>query len=308
MTLNEFINDIFMRNFLPRHKSTQQTYTVYINQYISPNLGAKDLEAIKVLDVQNLMDWMAEGSQHGLQCDICRDTITRTIALLRRIYNIAVEMELVKSNPVKTKLLKNRGSDSGHHKALSDMEIHRVRDRIPRLKIPMQRTCMALITYTGMRPEELRGLRWEDIHIEEKYLVIRRAVTYTCGKIHIDTPKTESANRTIYIVEPLQKILRDAPIKRGFVCHGRDREEAIAESSWVKFCNNILEQLGMKGKYTMYDFRTTFATNCKEAGLTSIQIAEMMGHADTRMVEKIYAPRRHESVMKNGEFLERFLS
>jgi len=59
---------------------------------------------------------------------------------------------------------------------------------------------------------------------------------------------------------------------------------------------------------TPYDFRTTFATRAKESGQTSAQVADLLGHKDTRMVERIYARTRHQSVMKQLEAIERLNS
>ncbi len=47
------------------------------------------------------------------------------------------------------------------------------------------------------------------------------------------------------------------------------------------------------------------ATQAKESGQTSAQVADLLGHKDTRMVEKIYARTRHHSVMKQLEAIER---
>ena len=41
--------------------------------------------------------------------------------------------------------------------------------------------------------------------------------------------------------------------------------------------------------YSDADFRTTFGTQMKEYGKTSAEVADLMGHADTRMVERVYA-------------------
>ena len=38
--------------------------------------------------------------------------------------------------------------------------------------------------------------------------------------------------------------------------------------------------------------------------MTSAQVADVMGHADTRMVETVYAPRRHEGIMKHKNTIE----
>ena len=45
-------------------------------------------------------------------------------------------------------------------------------------------------------------------------------------------------------------------------------------------------------------------TQLKESGLSSAIVADLMGHADTRMVETVYARTRHEGVMKQLEAVE----
>ena len=63
------------------------------------------------------------------------------------------------------------------------------------------------------------------------------------------------------------------------------------------------KHLGIVG-FCAYDFRTTFATQLKESGMTSSAIADLMGHEATRMVERVYARRRKEGVMKHLSALE----
>ena len=53
------------------------------------------------------------------------------------------------------------------------------------------------------------------------------------------------------------------------------------------------------------NFRTTYATQLKEYVCSSAIVADLMGHADTRMVETIYARTRHEGILKQLDYLER---
>ena len=43
----------------------------------------------------------------------------------------------------------------------------------------------------------------------------------------------------------------------------------------------------------------------KENGMTSAQVADLMGHADTRMVETVYARAREEGIKKRRGDLEK---
>ena len=77
----------------------------------------------------------------------------------------------------------------------------------------------------------------------------------------------------------------------------------MAMSSFGKMYRRAFKLLGIQN-YNNHDWRTTFGTQLKEAGMSSAQVADMMGHADTRMVETVYARRRHEGVMKHKNTVE----
>ena len=71
----------------------------------------------------------------------------------------------------------------------------------------------------------------------------------------------------------------------------------------MKGVKRAYKELKIKG-FSNYDFRSTFGTQLKESGLSSAIVADLMGHADTRMVETVYARTRHEGVMKQLEAVE----
>ena len=62
--------------------------------------------------------------------------------------------------------------------------------------------------------------------------------------------------------------------------------------------------LGIKGRYSSYDLRTTFATQMIEAGQSAFSVAQMMGHKDSRMVETVYTRRRREGVESRRALIE----
>lgn len=63
-------------------------------------------------------------------------------------------------------------------------------------------------------------------------------------------------------------------------------------------------KLKIKGRFDNHDFRTTFGSQMKEMGLTAAQVADLMGHADTRMVETVYARARKSGIMKQRDAIE----
>lgn len=117
---------------------------------------------------------------------------------------------------------------------------------------------------------------------------------------HIDTPKSKSSCRTILLAQPLCNIIKDNWKNSGFVFGDH---EPLCYVSYQRLRRQCFKALNIVG-FNNHDFRATFGTQLKEKGLTSAQVADLMGHADTRMVETVYARTRHEGVMKNLDAID----
>jgi len=300
-TLSEFVNDSYRKNFMRKLSPTTVTnYNVYLDRYILPNLGDKHMDQITVEDIQKLYDWMADSKKHGCRTNLNSDTIKRVGGLIGRLYHIAIEMKLVTDSPIKKTLLTNDGEEPGHHQALPDSEVTRIKQQVADLPDEQQRLYMGLLIYTGMRREEIAGIGWEHIHLEDRYGEICRVVVYPDGKNAVirNKTKTKYSAREFIIPEPLYEILKPCEKKEGFIIHGRDADKPAPISTLKRIYTRAFRTLGIEG-YDNHDWRATFGTQLKEAGMTSAQVADLMGHADTRMVETTYAPTRHEGIMKH---------
>ena len=176
-------------------------------------------------------------------------------------------------------------------------------EAIPLLANEEERLYMTLSVFMGLRPEEVYGLKWTDLHLDSNYGLIRRAVTHPDkSKPYVDTTKTESSTRTFLISSKPKEILKACQKEDGFILGGIS-PWCYSRTQRVK--RRAFTNLGIRGYCTPYDFRTTFATQAKESGQTSAQVADLLGHKDTRMVETIYARTRHQSVMKQLDVIER---
>lgn len=306
--LRDFVeSDYKPTYFVGLAETTKETYRQYLTYNIYPFLGELYLTDITVKTIQDFYNWMAEGSKNGRKTDINADTITRTSGLLNKIFNVALALKYIPDNPIKPELLKNPGQKGKHHTALPQDDALRARAKISQLTDERQRLFMALLAYdTGMRPEEILGLRWEDINLERRYLEIRRTVTYPdknkpCLK---DGGKTELSERTIIINPALVKILDSVEDKTGYVIHGRKSEDIISRSTYQRTYTEAFKALGISG-HSPYDWRSTFATELCELGISSKKVADMMGHSTTRMVEKVYSTKRREGILSNREIIDR---
>ncbi len=296
-TVRQFVEETYAPTFIARlAPKTVVNYRLYLDLNILPFLGDMPMDQVTVATIQQFYDWMATAGEHGRKKNLNACTIRRVSGLASRIFKVAMEMKIIPETPFKHSLLNIRAEEAGHHKAMTDEEIQRVRQAIPHLQDRNERLYMGLLAYTGMRPEEALGMCWENVALEQQYAKVVQAVTYPGNsRAYIGKPKTAHAARTVLLPKVLVDILRPERQPRGYLLGG-DKPWCYSHKTQVS--KRALAHLRLEG-YSDADFRTTFGTQMKEYGKTSAEVADLMGHADTRMVERVYARTRHEGVMKH---------
>ena len=215
-------------------------------------------------------------------------------------------MGLISETPIKNKLLKNNGEDSTHHKAMLPAEYIAVRKKALTLTNPRHQLYACLLAYTGMRIEEILGLKWELVNLDGGYCYVQEVVTYPDKSLpYIDpNPKTESSARTVILPPPVIEVLRKHAKLSGYVLSaGRNHQEPMPYVTYQRMYRETFKELGIHGKYNNHDFRASYATWLKESGVEISSAADLMGHKDTRMMSRVYAPTRHESIISHQNLI-----
>lgn len=306
VTLKEFVDNTYRKSFIDGlEETTKANYERYLRLYILPYMGSKPMGEITLATIQSFYDWLANGKSHGCKKNINKKSIDRIGGFLSRILIIATEMKVIQESPFKIKLLRNNGQASYHHKALPDDEVNRIKKAVPLLQDDRERLYMGFLIYTGLRREEILGLEWNHIDFQNHCGNVKQVVVYPNNKKAFikNNPKTIHSERPFIIPQPLLDILQVVATKTGFIIHGKDPTKPISLSTFQRMYTSVFKKLGIQ-EYNNHDWRATFGTQLKEAGLTSAQVADIMGHADTRMVETVYAPRRKEGIMKHKKTIE----
>lgn len=122
-----------------------------IRKHILPRLGAILINEIKTADIQV---WFDELCQQGY----ARASIQKIRHILSPAFDSAVEDEIIAKNPMKFKRLKINTDKETHHKAIPADKMAEVRAGIADLP-EREKRLASLLCYTGMRFEEILGLR-----------------------------------------------------------------------------------------------------------------------------------------------------
>jgi len=99
----------------------------------------------------------------------------------------------------------------------------------------------------------------------------------------------------------LKSILLSSSSRQGFALGGD--EPLLPYSTTKRTFEKAKKALGITG-YNNHDFRITYATQLSKKGLTNKEVAGLLGHADTRMMDKVYAPTRKSRIMKQHDIIE----
>lgn len=282
---------------LPKLKqSTAKTNLVRLKNQILPFFGQYRINEITPQLMQSFIDKLA-GSDNLQRKPYTRVSIKLIISVVNQILNIAIGLGYDIKNPCNPAILNIGGASVKHHRAIPDEKVLEIKKMIPTLD-EQERMCCALLVYTGMRIGEVFGLRWEDIHLDERYISIQRTLSKDInGRVIVSSPKTEGSVREVVICESLFAILDPLKKDSGFLFSDG---EVPTRAFTSRISRGMFKKLGIE-EYTNHDFRVTFATQLKESGLSLPLIADMLGHKNTKMIEDVYGVRRHETIIKQRD-------
>lgn len=179
-------------------------------------------------------------------------------------------------------------------------------------------TCVlsyALALYTGLRGEEICGLRWMDIYLPQETLIVRQAIARNHGKPYVKPPKTQSSARKVPLMPEIIKMLNDRynyvcfkegvqePKPNWFVVGERDKfkDPTLLTTNFIRICRNN-GIYGIEGKpLSMHGLRHTFATIGVQAKTIDIKsLAAILGHSNVAMTLNTYAGVGDDAMRAEG--------
>lgn len=164
--------------------------------------------------------------------------------------------------------------------------------------------------YTGLRIGELCALRWENIHISDRYLHVRHTVqrltridTTHKSELYLSGPKSASSNRFVPIPVFLLPVLQPYfhPEHPDYFLLSQSAASPMDPRTFQNHYQKILSQAGLR-YLNFHAIRHTFATRCITNGMDPKTLSEILGHSDLKVTLEYYF---HSSLEFKKEQIDR---
>jgi integrase len=280
---------------------TAQRYRQLVEHQIAPHLGAKPLQKLTRLDVE---EWHTTLRHGGLA--------SRTIGHAHRMLSKALGDAERDGAVVKNVCKLQKAPRITEREMVIVQDVAGLVDKLrgERLYVP---AIVAL--FTGMRLGEVLALRWNRVDLEGKVLMVREALEPTKAHgVRFKAPKSKAGRCDITLPDTLVDALREH--RRGVLelqmklGAGRLSDDALlfsnldgmplqpsnVSSDW----GDLAERIGAPG-VTFHGLRHTHASQLIASGVDIVTISKRLGHAKPSVTLAIYAHMFHTDDSKAAD-------
>jgi len=210
--------------------------------------------------------------------DKSRDTIRSNYFALKFFYENVLNKKLDSTIPLTKRKIKLPN-------VISKSEVELLINNTTNLK---HKLTLGLLYYTGLRLNEARNLKWENIDFEKELINVKN------GKGNKD--------RTIFLHKKLNELLENNGIKKQGLILLSERATKYNERTIQKIVENALKKSDIKKIVTPHTLRNCFATHLLEAGADIRYIQELLGHANLQTTQ-IYTHVANKDIKRLADLL-----
>ena len=316
LTISELLT-IYLKEYASHRKAdmTLDNYRYYANRFIKPEFGHLTIPEFRV---GHITQWVTRmGNKH-----ISNTTLKSYLSPLRSAFRYAKSQNLVEYNPFidfewpeesRQTLQKKRARKK--QKKLDVFTLEEISGLLTAGQRPQETHIIQFGFWSGLRPEELFALHWEDIDFNRGIACISRAKVFRRGYTMIEeTPeerevlkeiKTGELGERDLILLPsaLSALQRQQPYTHThspFVFHADYNNKPWRNTN--QFRNRFQKLCVLAGvRYRRpYMMRHTYASMLLKEGENENFVARQLGHVDTQMLRKVYGEFIPDSGTDNG--------
>lgn len=249
--------------------------------------GKKIVSKIRPIDIENYqMDRIDQGIAHV--------TIDLELTILKAMISKAFDNDIVGGRVLKAFRIIKKLSSMSERARQRTITVDEYQRLLVGAALPHVRQIMIVLFNTGMRPGEVRGLRWP--YIDKKAGFIRLPAKSTKEKATRDIPINPYVQNVLdhavrHIDHDYVITFRGKPVKKSF---------KILERACIKA--EIPYGKAKKSGIVLHDFRRTFKTNCLKAGIDKVYRDKLAGHSLQGMDAHYIVPTDEDLKEAMGKF------
>lgn len=275
-----------------REYNTQRMYRTILDTYLLPQFGTWLLPDIKRTDIQALIN---EHADHPRTCQQIK-------IVLKQILSSAVEDHYIQDTPWHR--IEMPRYTPPKRRILTPLE----EQALNRAVLPPQEHLLVMLLFgCGLRLEELLALQVQDIDLTAEELVIHHVIIFQNNHpVLKNIPKSPSGFRRIpipaFLIEEvrfytlhIKKELSEADNAFLFACKGQPYSKSHFYVVWKRIIKTLNAAVATESMpepisgLTSRVFRYNYATILYYSGITLKKAVELMGHADEKMILRVYA-------------------
>lgn len=290
LTVREVVEQWLERGKGRWKPASQATYRQRAATHVYPSMGAALVHSLTTPRIQHWVDGMVK---HGYDAS----TIDGATRVLSAALREATQIGVLAHNPaigIRRPPVQTKEAATWTREQITDV-IGIVADD------PMWSALYRLALTTGMRPGELRALRWADFDAENKTITVRRTVTKDAdGRVVIGKTTKTGKSRSIALAGPvvssLLKWRTTQRVRQLATEHWRpedlmfDRGDGglISLHGWQIRHEAIIASAGVP-RITLHQLRHTSATQSLESGEHPLIVSQRLGHRSVSVTLDIYS-------------------
>jgi len=280
------------------HNATDWTYDYAkdirerVENHLLPEVGNHPLEDIKPTHMRVALKQI---EAKGLM-----ETLKRSKQYASRIFRYGVGMGYCESDPVRdlpSDIFKKQDKTNFNH--LTDRKdlfqlLNAIDSYVGDVSI---RTALQLAPHLFLRPNELAGLRWDEVNLENSLIVIQ-AERMKKKREHL-VPLSKQAKgliESMLVFKDGNEFVFPSPMRKARHINGQS-------------LNVGLHSLGFKGMQTTHGFRHTASTLLNENGFNGDYVEKQLAHEEANKVRGTYnkaqyLPQRTEMMQAWSDYLD----
>jgi integrase len=265
-------------------QSTMVGYRSHVTYHIGPLLGSVKLSRLTAPRVQEFVDQLLTGGRS-------RALTKKIVGSLSSIVTEAQRLGLAAQNPVREVRVRLPKRDRGRPAMPSQDELR----AILAAAAGRWRPLIVTLIFTGLRSSEVRGLKWQNVYMDERVLRIRERVDQWGA---FGPPKSAAGTRDIPLAPIVVNTLRGWRLAcpKGELDlvfpNGRGKVESHANILHRGFhplqvAAGTVDQDG-RPKYSLHALRHAAAALFIDHGTSPKRLQAIMGHESIQMTFDLY--------------------